>query len=343
MILRSLIRAIPLLTAVLFAVCARPPQFNVLLVTLDTTRADRLGCYGYTDAHTPALDSLAAQGVLFERAFTPAPVTLPAHASLLTGLVPPVHGVRDNGIYRLRDEAVTLAELLGDAGMVTAATVAAYVLASRFGLAQGFSHYDERLKGQLGKPAAFYVERPAEEVTDAALGWLEKRNDKKNFFLWVHYFDPHSPYVPPARFDSLCPGRPYDGEIAYMDSQLGRLLGALRSDGQYENTLVVVVGDHGEALGEHGEPTHGIFLYNSTVRVPLIVKFPAGEHAGGRVDANVSLVDIFPTVLERAGLSVPSGIQGRSLLPLLGGERAVPGGNGPRGSQVYRRATPGTL
>ncbi len=325
MILRPLIRAIPLLTALLFAACARPPEFNVLLVTLDTTRADRLGCYGYTPAHTPALDSLAADGVLFENAFTPAPVTLPAHASLFTGLVPPVHGVRDNGIYRLEDEAVTLAELLGDAGMATAATVAAYVLASRFGLAQGFAHYDERLKGQPGGQAAFYVERPASEVTDAALGWLEKRGDKKPFFLWVHYFDPHSPYAPPAPFDSLCPGRPYDGEIAYMDSQLGRLLSALQKSEQYGNTMIVAVGDHGEALGQHGEPTHGIFLYNPTVRVPLIVKFPEGGHAGGRVAPNVSLVDIFPTVLERAGLDVPDGIQGRSLLPLLSNERIVPG------------------
>jgi arylsulfatase A-like enzyme len=184
MILRHLIRAVPLLTAILFAACARPPQFNVLLVTLDTTRADRLGCYGYTAAHTPVLDSLAADGVLFESAFTPAPVTLPAHASLLTGLVPPVHGVRDNGIYRLRDEAVTLAELLGDAGMATSATIAAYVLTSRFGLAQGFAHYDERLKGVTGKPAAFYVERSAGEVTDAAIQWLKQRNSN----------NPHSPY-----------------------------------------------------------------------------------------------------------------------------------------------------
>lgn len=296
-----------------------------MLITLDTTRADRLGCYGYQLAHTPALDSLAGSGVLFENAFTPAPVTLPAHASLLTGLYPPVHGVRDNGIYRLREEAVTLAELLGDAGMSTAATIAAYVLASRFGLAQGFEHYDERLKGQPGKPSAFYVERPAGEVTDAALQWLEQRNRKKPFFLWVHYFDPHSPYIPPAPFDSLCRGRPYDGEIAYMDSQLGRLLAGLRQAGQYERTMVVVAGDHGEALGEHGEPTHGIFLYNSTVRVPLIVKFPDGGHAGGRVTANVSLVDIFPTVLECAGLEIPEGIQGRSLLRLLPGAQAVPG------------------
>ncbi len=322
----ALIRAVALPAALLFAACSTAPEFNLLLITLDTTRADRLGCYGYRLGHTPTLDSLAESGVLFENAFTPAPVTLPAHASLLTGLYPPVHGVRDNGIYRLEDEAVTLAELLGRAGMNTAAAISAYVLASRFGLAQGFAHYDERLKEAPGQKAAFYVERSAEEVTNAALQWLEGRDRRKPFFLWVHYFDPHSPYAPPAPFDSLCPGRPYDGEIAYMDSQLCRLLSALRQGGQYGRTLVAVAGDHGEALGEHGEPTHGIFLYNSTVRVPLIVKFPGGEHAGGRVDANVSLVDVFPTVLERAGLSIPAGIQGRSLLPLLpGARRAVPG------------------
>ncbi|MBW7995602.1 MAG: sulfatase-like hydrolase/transferase [Candidatus Glassbacteria bacterium] len=322
--LPRLIRFYSVSLTLLAAVCASPPDFNIIIVTLDTTRADRLGCYGYERAHTPSLDSLAVDGVLFENAFTTSPITLPAHASLFTGLYPPVHGVRDNGIYRLEDEAVTLAEVLGEAGMNTGAAIGAYVLSSRFGLAQGFDHYDERLKGQPGAKAAFYVERSAGEVTDAALEWLNGLGHRRPFFLWVHYFDPHSPCRPPAPYDSLCPGRPYDGEVAYMDSQLGRLLDCLRESGEYERTLIVAVGDHGEALGQHGEPTHGIFIYDPTVRIPLLVKYPGGELAGKRVSGNVSLVDLFPTVLEAAGLEWPGSIQGRSLLhDNSPGERAV--------------------
>ncbi|MFH1070021.1 MAG: sulfatase-like hydrolase/transferase, partial [Candidatus Glassbacteria bacterium] len=303
--------------------CTRSPQLNVLVVTFDTTRADRIGCYGYARAATPTVDRLAREGVRFTRCFTPVPVTLPAHASLFTGLYPPVHGVRDNGTYRLESGAVTLAELLASAGFETGAVIGAYVVTSRFGLAQGFGHYDERLTARPDQETAFFVERNAAEVTEAAIAWLD--TVRRPFALWVHYFDPHSPYRPPAPFDTVG-ADPYDGEIAYADFNLGRLVDYLKATGRWDNTLIVVAGDHGEALGEHGEPTHGIFLYNSTLHVPLVLRFPGELRAGRTVADNVSLVDVLPTVLEAAGLDALREIDGRSLLPSIDSRSAgLPG------------------
>ncbi|HMB55487.1 MAG TPA: sulfatase, partial [Thermoanaerobaculia bacterium] len=255
---------------------------SVLLITLDTTRADRLGAYGSSSARTPTLDNLAAAGTLFENAYAVAPLTLPAHASMLTGAYPPEHGVRNNGIHALAEEWTTLPEILAADGVRTAAVVAATVLDRRYGLAQGFEHYDDELRAERTSAAA--VDRPAGAVTDAARRWLDGVGSDERFFLWVHYFDPHAPYAPPEGYRDL--GEPYDGEIAYMDAEIGRLLEHRRLAGD-ERLTVIVVGDHGESLGEHGELTHGMLVYDSTLRIPWIVHSTAdaaGERRADRVD-----------------------------------------------------------
>jgi arylsulfatase A-like enzyme/Flp pilus assembly protein TadD len=272
---------------------------NVLVITLDTTRADRLGCYGRAQASTPHLDALARVSVRFANASSVAPTTLPAHASLFTGLYPPAHGVRLNGEFRLGPEQVTLAEHLKGRGYDTAAFVSAFVLDARYGLNQGFDHYDDRVEAQPGGgfPAGV-VERRADRVTDAALAWIERRRIRP-FLAWVHYFDPHAPYRPPAPFDARFADSPYDGEIAFVDEQLGRILERLRPGGLEERTVIVVVGDHGESLGEHGEATHGIFVYESTMHVPFLLRVPT---SAARVERGlVSLVDVVPYLLDLLG------------------------------------------
>jgi choline-sulfatase len=291
---------------------------HLLLVTLDTTRADRLGCYGAADAATPNLDRLAARGLRFTDAVSPVPMTLPAHASLMTGLDPPAHGVRVNGIEPLAPEQFTLAEALSDAGYRTAAFVSSFVLDPRFGLDQGFESYDATLEATRAAAFEPQTERSATSVTESALSWLAARGeDEAPFFLWVHYFDPHDPYQPPEPFAGRFRGRPYDGEIAYVDSELGRLLAAVPPE-----TLVVVAGDHGESLGEHGERYHSRSLYEGAVRVPLIVVLP-GSGAGARAGEGgavggfvVTLGDLYPTLLDLLGLDGTGhdGLDGRSLV-----------------------------
>ncbi|MFP3940102.1 MAG: sulfatase, partial [Thermoanaerobaculia bacterium] len=248
--------------------------YNLLLVTLDTTRADHLGAYGDAGAETPNLDRLAAGGLRFTDAVTPVPMTLPAHATLLTGLDPPGHGVRINGRFVLGQEHETLAEALRRAGYETAAFVSSFVLDRRFGLAQGFDRYDARLETTRAAAFAPQTERSAEAVTDAAVEWLEGRRaaggEGRPVFLWVHYFDPHDPYEPPEPFASRFADRPYAGEIAYVDRELGRLLASLERTGLAGRTVVVATADHGESLGEHGERYHSRTLYEGAVRVPLI-------------------------------------------------------------------------
>jgi arylsulfatase A-like enzyme len=289
-----------------------PDDWNLLLVTLDTTRADRLGAYGYRHAETPALDALAEQGVRWERCYAPAPLTLPSHASILTGLVPIRHGIHANGREVLVDGAQTLAEILRERGWSTGAVVGAFVLDRRFGLAQGFEHYDDDLAGADEPPRFGYTERDASRVTDAALAWLE-RSAGRPWLLWVHYFDPHSPYAAPGFNAKLSPQSPYDAEITYADSQLARLLGFLEETGKARRTLVVVTADHGEGLWEHGESTHALFAYDSTLRVPLIVRFPDGRGAGSVVSERAALVDLLPSVLGWLGQDAPSGLDGRAL------------------------------
>lgn len=276
--------------------------FHVVLVTLDTTRADHLGAYGYELAETPVLDRLAAGGILFRDAVSPAPLTLPAHASILTGLDPQHHGVRNNGQYRLEDDHRTLAEILAERGYATAAFVSAFVLDRRYGLAQGFQVYDDRVEPAPGQAfGGLDSQRSAEAVTDAVLQWLDGRSGNEPFFLWTHYYDPHAEYAPPEDYARRFEDRLYDGEIAYMDASLGRLIEALRK--YEENVLVVVLGDHGESLGEHGERLHSHFLYEATQHVPLILWSPALFDGPFVVDdAVVGLVDVVPTILALLGI-----------------------------------------
>lgn len=286
-------------------------KFNLLLVTIDTLRADQVGIYGGR-TETPVMDKLAKTGVMFTRAYSHVPLTLPSHCSLLTGTIPPIHGVRDNG-YRFPQRNKTLAEILKGNGYVTAAFVGAFPLDSRFGLDKGFDLYDDNYGSRNPQRDLSFVERKAEEVTGRASAWLENNKDK-NFFLWLHYFDPHAPYEPPPPFDRDYRGREYEGEIAYTDKMLGQLLAKLNSLGLADETLIVVTSDHGEALGEHGEKTHGIFIYDSTMRVPLIL-FNQKLLPSGRVVTDLTgLTDVFPTILDL--LNFPFGtekIQGRSL------------------------------
>ena len=300
--------------------------FNLLVVTLDTVRRDRLGCYGDRDAVTPTLDRLAAEGVRFDDAVTSVPLTLPAHATILTGLYPPNHGARANGKGRLPPERVTLTETLRDRGYDTAAFVGAFVLDARFGLDQGFEVYDFEVSRQgFRDTMPDYNERAADHVTDAALAWLHDRPvSGKPFFAWVHYFDPHLPYTSPLAREAEFAGRPYDAEIAFVDRQLGRLLDGLADAGQLDRTVVVAAADHGESLGEHGEDTHGMLLYDATIRVPLILWCPA-LFGGGHVDTRaVGLVDVRPTVEDLLGLPLTAPCDGGSLLDAeQGGDRAV--------------------
>jgi arylsulfatase A-like enzyme/Flp pilus assembly protein TadD len=277
---------------------ARPSGPSVLFVTIDTLRADHVGAYGAKGAETPTLDALAARGVLFEHAIATAPLTLPSHASLLTGQYPPTHGVRHNGIFMVSDAAETLAERFQASGYATGAVIAAAVLDPWFGLEQGFDHYDAELPKERAGAAGFF-ERHATQVTDAALAWLGRTD--RPFFLWVHYYDPHASYRPPEPFAGRFPGRPYDGEIAYVDHELGRLLAGLEKDGRLAGTVVAVTSDHGEGLGEHGEESHSYFVYDSVLRVPLLVAGP-GVPAGRRVAALAPNPGIAATLVGLAGL-----------------------------------------
>ncbi len=294
-----------------------------MLVSIDTLRADHVGCYGAAFAHTPQLDALAAGGVRFATAISPAPLTLPSHTTLLTGLDPPQHGVRHNGVYQLAADVPTLPEQLRASGFATAAFVASYVLDRQFGLARGFESYDDRTsREQSGRGLLGFAERPGNEVVDAALAWLATAPER--FFLWVHLYDAHAEYRPPPGFASAFASRPYDGEIAFADAQLGRLLAAVRERFPDERTLVVVTADHGESLGEHGEPTHSHFVYEGTQHIPLVMRGP-GLPAGRVVEGVVALRDVAPTILDLADVAALPGAGGESLLPALRGSRSERG------------------
>ncbi|MDP6409383.1 MAG: sulfatase [Planctomycetota bacterium] len=355
------------------------PRVNVLLVTLDTARADRLGCYGNERIDTPNLDALAREGVRFEQAFTPVPSTLPSHCSIMTGASPARHGVHDNGIYRLDGSFTTLAERLGEQDYRTAAFVAAFVLDRQFGLDQGFATYDDAMSAPLiardiaalreadaltdeqkkwfAQQASPY-QRRAEAVVDGALAWLAADDDEP-FFLWVHAFDAHASYQAPGSFETLydpdyagsldgelgsfyraagehgwLPGgvperekahmiARYDGELAYLDGELGRLFAALRADGRWDETLVIVVGDHGEGFGEHGQLwEHNGEIFDEVMRVPLITKRPGGRSAGSVVESLVRTIDLAPTVLEAVDASGWAELEGASLFD---GDTLAPG------------------
>ena len=300
---------------------ARPR--SILLVTLDTTRADRLGCYGRAAAGTPVLDALAARGARFERAYTTAPITLPAHASILSGSPPPHHGLRDNGLAALDEGVETLAEVARRAGRRTAACVSGFPLSHLFGLAQGFEFYGDDFGGAHGAREGVIQERRADATVREAGDWLARLAPDESFFLWVHLFDAHDPYQPPAEFAQRFAADPYQGEIAYTDQQLGVLLAQLDALGRTADTVVLVTADHGEALGEHGEATHALLLYEATVHVPLLL---AGPDVPARVvPTPVSHVDLAATLVELAGIDDGGAFSrhgGRSLAPLARGDAA---------------------
>jgi choline-sulfatase len=288
----------------LAAACAAPappaaPR-SLLLVTLDTLRADRLGAYGSPRGLTPNLDRLAREGVRFASASCAAPLTLPSHATLLSGLLPPRHGLHGNGTGRLPDDVETLATRLAAAGYRSGAFVGAFVLDHRFGLERGFGVYDDEIPQRAGAAAGLEAERPGREVVDRALAWLARAGSGP-LFLWVHLFDAHAPYAPPEPWRTRHAEAPYDGEVAEVDAQVGRLLAALAAAGRRGDTVVAVVGDHGEALGEHGEPTHGLLLYEPTVAVPWLVAAPAGITPGSVVRTPVGLADVAPTLAGLVG------------------------------------------
>lgn len=294
-----------------------PRDVNILLITLDTTRADHLSCYNPGKAKTPNLDALAARGARFLHATAQVPLTLPSHACIMTGAYPTVHGLRDMGGFVLDPSHPTIASLAQAAGFQTAAFVGSRAVARRFGLAHGFDTYDDDMGAQTeeGKLPGVFAERRAGVVTDRALDWL-KQNSQRKFFLWAHYYDPHAPYDPPQPYRREYAKDLYDGEIAYMDAQVGRLLAGLDQLGIGSRTLIVVIGDHGESLGEHGEATHGVFLYDATLHVPLLIAGP-GIAAGKVVAEQVRSIDILPTVMEFLHLPTSPESQGVSLWPLI--------------------------
>lgn len=296
--------------------------WNVLVVTIDTTRADRLACYGNRNIETPTMDQLARGGILCANAVTPVPATLPGHASLLTGLYPYNHGARANGSFKLEDRIVTLAEMLSEQGCRTGAAISAYVLDSCFGLAQGFELYHDDLTRGVKHAPQMFRERPAELTNEVISDWL-REHAREQFFCWVHYFDPHATYSPPEPFRNRYANNPYDGEIAYADHQLGELLKLLTELGVREKTLVIVTSDHGEGLGQHGEMTHSLFIYDATLHVPLILHAPAGLPGGKVINRQVSLVDVMPTILDLLGIDRTHELDGLSLLrPAQAGPRA---------------------
>jgi arylsulfatase A-like enzyme/Tfp pilus assembly protein PilF len=300
-----------------------PAAPNVILITLDTLRPDRLSCYGSGTVDTPNIDRFAAEGIRFTNAASTVPFTLPAHASIMTGLYPPGHGVRENVGYVLDERLPNLAELLAKGGWTTGGFVSAFVLDGRWGIGRGFEHYfDDFNLREMETANIGSVQRDGAETVAAAVSWLDERPADRPFFLWLHLYDPHEPYTPAEPFKSRYPGRPYDAEVAYTDSLVGDFRRALDDRGILDDSLVVVTSDHGEGLGDHGETFHGYFVYDSTIHVALIIRQPHAMRAGVVVDRAVSHVDLLPTILSAVGLQSPDSLHGRSLLPLIADQGA---------------------
>jgi len=300
-----------------FSSLKKGKDFNYILITIDTLRADYIHCYGFPTIETPYMDLFASKGVKFEKCIAQTPLTLPSHASILTGTHPLFHGVRDNGGFLVPEQLITLAEVFKDKGYQTAAFVAAYVLDSKWGLNQGFDYYFDNFDlSRFQKISLGSVQRPANEVLDEALLWLEKKKEEK-FFTWIHLYDPHTPYEPPPPYDKKYQGQSYIGEIAFTDFQLGRLWQFLENNNLLEDLFLIFTSDHGESLGEHQESTHGFFVYQEGIHVPLIFVTPFEKLQGISSSQVVSLVDIMPTMLEMAETPIPAQVQGKSLLPLF--------------------------
>ena len=298
---------------------------DVFLITIDTLRSDHVHCYGYERIETPAMDQLAKQGIRFTQAFTPSPITNTSHVSILTGLLPGSHGVSDFGIP-LAVKHRTLAEVLEKQGYQTAAFIGSVILDSKTlapGLDRGFKFYDNFPEKTESKSRWGRIERRGMDVVQRAEIWLNGQDVAAPRFVWVHLYDPHDPYEPPPPYSEVYKDRLYDGEIAYADSALGRFLAYLKKQNWYDGALIILVGDHGEGLGEHGEDTHGIFLYDSTTHVPLIAKLPKEQDADRVVDEQVRTTDIMPTILELLGIPAPASPDGTSLKPFILGTEAA--------------------
>ncbi len=295
---------------------APPKKPNVLLITVDTLRADRVSCYDASHLKTPHIDGLAEKGVLFTRAFANTSTTLPSHANIMLGVSPLYHGVHENQHFVVRKELLTLAEHMKASGYATGAFVGAFPLDRKFGLAQGFDVYDDDF-GHRSSEVKMDLERKAEDVTSPALSWVKEQASP--WFLWVHVYDPHDPYSPPAPFDETYASSPYDGEVAYVDDVLGVFFDELKSARILEDTVVIFTGDHGESLGQHGEKTHGFFAYNTTLWIPLIIAEPGIKPR--KVESAVSHLDIFPTVCDLLDLDSPGHLQGRSLTAAMRGRK----------------------
>ena len=314
------------LALVLFGSCGKERAVSggagagpVILISIDTLRADHLPAYGATGVETPHIDALAKDGIVFENAYSHVPLTLPSHVTMLTGLLPADAGVRNNLGYRF-DAAKhpTLPALLKTKGYATGAAVSAYVLRGATGLAAAFDHYDDQVDRTSEQAALGDVQRAGNATVASALRWIRSQGEQPFFFM-LHLFEPHAPYAPPEPFRSRYAANPYDGEIAASDAYVGELLNALKASGVYDRATIVLVSDHGEGLGDHGEAQHGIFLYREAIHVPLIVKLPAGDRGGKRVATPVQLTDIFPTVAALAGFDVPPAAKGRSLIEIADG------------------------
>lgn len=295
-------------------------ELNIILFTIDTLRADHLECYGYDKVKTPHINRLANEGILFEHNIVQVPLTLPSHSSILTGTYPLYHGVRDNGGFYLDESHHTLAESLKNKGYATGAFVAAFVLDSRWGLDQGFDYYYDNFDlTKYKKVSLDSVQRRGDEVLAEVYKWVENQAQQK-FFAWIHLYDPHTPYDPPEPYKTEYRGRQfglYDGEIAYVDQLMGEFRDFMEEKNLFEKTLIIFTGDHGESLGEHKESAHGFFIYDSDIRVPLIIRFPEGKYAGHVVSNQVKSIDIMPTVLHLLDEEIPESVQGKSLLSLI--------------------------
>jgi arylsulfatase A-like enzyme/Tfp pilus assembly protein PilF len=303
-----------------YSLQASAQKHNVLLITIDTLRPDRLSCYGSPYVKTPNIDKLASSGVLFTRAFAHTPLTLPSHANILLGTTPLQHGVHDNGLFRVPEGLPNLAIYLKKAGYRTGAFVGSFPLDARFGLNPGFEIYDQNYGSGTGLDFMF-TERKAEAVVSSALNWLkdEIKDKDQPWFLWIHCFDPHQPYEPPEPYASQFKNDLYSGEVAYVDAAMGQLFDYLEKTDQWSSTIIIFTGDHGQSLGEHGESTHGYFAYNSTLWVPLIISRPGLKPK--KVEENVCHIDIFPTICDLLGHPRPDYLQGQSLVPLIKGKK----------------------
>jgi arylsulfatase A-like enzyme len=319
-----------ILAASLLASCGRksigsPSSTTpVILISIDTLRSDHLPAYGYKEVATPAIDALRADSILYERAYSHVPLTLPSHVTILTGMLPQDNGIRDNVGNRLSESVPTLQELLKKNGYATGAAVSAFVLRHETGVARGFDFYDDSTKSINGGNVIGRIQRIGGETLQAIRPWLDKQGDQP-FFLFLHLYDPHTPYEPPEPYFSRYPNH-YDGEIAYSDAVVGDLIADLKKKGVYDKALIILLSDHGEGLNEHGEEEHGMFLYREALQVPLIVKLPQSRRAGASVGTPVQLVDVFPTILERTGTAAPkTGHRtGQSLLAFLDGGATRP-------------------